>query len=276
MAVDALAYYAPRRAVAIARHGALMQALAAAVGTHSSGGEPGLFNKALGTARDIVSYAATHATGAAWRARESGANLRALAAALGGALGAPEQADGAATPRFKDRACSALAAAIRACADAERPDFQAVLLSTRGFAGGLCACVARAAAAVPARPGAAYPDDAVGTGALILVAALCRQGAVDFQTDETETTTAFLIQTHARRRITGRRLPSGSSRRRRSCPSASPTSSSRARPGTAQRGTRAAPLTGPAAAPAAPASCRCSPTSTQSACTSGTGRSARW
>ena len=188
---DAVAFCAPQRAAALARHSALTRALVAALAVGARGGEDGLAltlgGAMSGAAKRVGAAILTHAEAAAWRASESGASLRALAAALARDFGALERSGGAdvlrapggPTPCEEISLAAALVAALRACPAAQRPGLCASLLEQEGFASTLCGCVARGAAAVRAPGAATFSEDdrLPGNGALALAGELMRSNA---------------------------------------------------------------------------------------------------
>ena len=164
-AVSFTASAAPLRAAALARHGSLMRALAAALSVRRDA----LFlPKALGAALillDAAHMSEADAAPAGWLAGQGGANLRAVAVALAGAFGDAREAfvgvelfdlDAAG---LQDSVCRSLASAILACPEGGRLGFCASLLAQEGFTATLCACIARDAAAV-LPPDAACAADA--------------------------------------------------------------------------------------------------------------------
>ena len=174
-AVQAVAFSAPQRAALIVRHGALMGALAGALA--GARDEPRLLEAARDAAVRIL-LATSASDAAAWSAEESGANLRALAAALAGGLGALEALCGPESlERDYEALCfSALILAITACPD--RRGLVGAMISQERFADALCAWVARAAASVPAPPGPSRGPCV--RGALTLLAALASAQAFDY------------------------------------------------------------------------------------------------
>ena len=185
--VHALAYCSPGRVARLARHGGLMKAVCAAMDVR---GDVPFLAGAMNAGVSVLTHASmAPAARAAWRATESGANLRALAAACAGAAGAMPVRGGAEVEVLFDRVvCTTLAVAIDACPDAQRPELCAAMLSKRGFGDALSACVARCARAIPA-PGAPGAAEECAGGALTLAAALCSPDALGFQFREE---TAFL------------------------------------------------------------------------------------
>ena len=194
-AAYALAFQSPRRAAQLAARGDLMRALAGALGVRAGGGGGGgadgaeFVQRALTAATEVLVNTAAHPDGMrAWCARGSGAGLRALAAAVAGALTADEvygALDAAGTtPRsqYQEAAFKALCASIRACPERDRPGLRASLATREGFAALLGACVARGAAALPPprAAAAALPADVDDAAALMTVAALCGDAAPEF------------------------------------------------------------------------------------------------
>ena len=190
--VNALVAASPRRVAVIARQHALMLALAGALCVCRST----ILVPALTAAGSILMYACTHsAAAAAWRDGESGTDLCRLTLAATRAFtameraGVPNVSGGRVT--FEHVVCNWLVAGVTACPDADRPGLCAAMLAQSGFADVLSACIARAAAAVPApdAPSASYLP---GTGALTLVAALCSDRPLDFHFDEVQHSVGFI------------------------------------------------------------------------------------
>ena len=184
-AVHMVATSSMASALTLARHGELARALAGALAARGEG--EGLLAHASNAALPILAAASIGPAGSTpplWRARESGANLRTLAVAAAAAFGAPcvfgaPGIMGAGAEAFEDYLGFVLAAAIAACPPPDKAGLRSSMLAQDGVADALCSYVARAAAAVPPRPGA--PNPAVkppGTGALTVIAALCGDGAL--------------------------------------------------------------------------------------------------
>ena len=175
--VLALVFNSPRRVAVVARHAGLAAAVARALGLRGDevlrDGAPCYLNKVVQIAMPILLHASTDPTTAPafWRARDTAANLRALAAAYAGAFGALEAIGGAAADvGLQDQSLAMLAAAVSACPDADRRALRAALIAQDGFAEALGACAVRDAAegAIPA-PGVSSHRTAL---ALVLAAAL--------------------------------------------------------------------------------------------------------
>ena len=178
--VRAVAYHAPRRVAVIVRHRGLSRAIVAALGARDD--DAFRLEVALMLALPLLIQAS--GVPALWRARGSGARLRALAAAAAGAFGALAALSAADAARHEGEAALALSAALRACGDAEMPGLQAAMLAQTGFGEALRASIASAAAALPF-PGAAAARVAEagerGMRALVLAAAMCNDEALDAQ-----------------------------------------------------------------------------------------------
>ena len=183
-AVQAVVFASPRRAAVVVRHQSLMGALAAALAVRGGDVDAFLLAAAVDAAKPLLLQAAAVSEQAAlWRAGASGAGLRALAVAFAGGIAALlRPRGGAAAPslRVESETCTALAAAIVLCPDAERPGLCDAVLAQPGLAEALCACVARAAAAPPPA-GAPCPELVRGSRALIVAAVLCSNGAVEME-----------------------------------------------------------------------------------------------
>ena len=179
---------------ALARQSALTAALGAALGVRD---QPEFLNLSMQTALPILLHASTDPTTAPafWRARDTAANLRALAAAYAGAYSALEAGGGAAED-FEDMTMLALAAALAACPDSHRPGLRAALIEQDGFASAVSAGIARAAAAVP-EPGAALQGPSMrGTASLVMAAALGSDLPLEFKRDNARREVAFKPMLH--------------------------------------------------------------------------------
>ena len=160
LTLGTVAFASPRRAAVLARHRGVVDALTAVLGARS--GDVRCLRAAVDSAVPAISFADSHS-----------AELRALAVACAGALGALEAAGF--FPEIENAFCGAVAVAVVKCPAADRPAFRAALVAQPRFAGALAAIIARGAGSVPL-PGAARPEQGVpGEGALILVAALCSE-----------------------------------------------------------------------------------------------------
>ena len=186
--VHMVASSAVASALVLARHGELARAL---VGELCAFNGPWLSALANNAALPIIAAAAlgpADVTAPAWRAQDSGANLRALTIAFAAALGAPRvfgmsAAHGDAAERFEGYVGFVLAAAVLACPAPDRDGLRASMLAQDGFAKALADRVAHGAAAVPERPGEFCLPQLPGTGALTLIAALCSDGALTMVRD---------------------------------------------------------------------------------------------
>ena len=200
-ALHAIMFAAPQRTAVIVRHTALMDAMVAALGVC---GAPGFPEVALITALPVLSFAAggSAPASAAWRDRDTGANLRTLAAAFAGAIAVPGIFDGGSAAEMSS-GHTALAAMVQACPDDDRLRLCETMLAQTGFAQALSASIARDAASVPPGPTVFHmlPDGA----ALVVVAALCG-GAGGLEMDMVDES---LMHVAVKPRLEQRRPPPG-------------------------------------------------------------------
>ena len=175
-AVHGIAITSPLRVAVLARHPALMAALAAALGVR---GDAAFISAAISAAQPLLIHTSTiPATAPAfWRAANTAPCLRALAAAYAGAFGALEACrDGGIDEDFEDSTSLALPAALAACPEPHKSALGEALLRQRGFVDALAACIARGAAAAPV-PATTRAIGLQGGGALTMVAALGSGGS---------------------------------------------------------------------------------------------------